>query len=333
VSEPIGHNLERTKRQLSEQTQQRASGHAQTDPHEQYVAIIDGEATGAGVYTATQRAADGSVLNNPRKFDGVDFDHVHDIEGEGNWYCAYDNILAVIARGGDGSQEGYWYIVERLDKDQNPVTFTDRSGDSPSTRIFDRRLAARSNAGNHDSAKFSITHLPQWGTPVIRFYHRTLRFGALGRLIKALNEKVFKLRGENQRTQLDGYIAFKNEGSTSAPDIVPKHNSPKSYTSSTQVKNPDGSVAGRIYWDEAGHIDKSAMPQTIQITHPDGTAGITTCSSPAAGQLLRWNHSSGCWEPTTIEAELKTISGYNASNEQYLKNDSGTLKWLDKASC
>jgi len=57
------------------------------------------------------------------------------------------------------------------------------------------------------------------------------------------------------------------------------------------------------------------------------------CSTPSDGDLFKWDASNGCLQATTIEAELKTISGYNASNEQYLKNNNGTLTWLDKASC
>ena len=105
---------------------------------------------------------------------------------------------------------------------------------------------------------------------------------------------------------------------------------------------------GNLKTDTNGHVDEAtfsggASPDSVYLSGQSGvliqrsgnTAEIKIAfeSTPSDGDLFIWNDTNGTFEPTTIEDELKTVSGYNSNNTQYLRNSTGTLEWVDTASC
>jgi hypothetical protein len=81
---------------------------------------------------------------------------------------------------------------------------------------------------------------------------------------------------------------------------------------------PDWSIVAGTY------IDVSGQTVNVDLTEVADYSG-------AATQLL--GHVAGAIAFDSVDDWLKTITNYNASVPQYLKNDSGTIKWQTATTC
>ena len=277
-------------------------------------AKITGSA-GTGEYTAEEVHPDGTSITNGLSWGSVtEQGPLYDLSGQKGWALDSGEHIVPVAKHEEPSNT-YWYITEVLDLAESPVDFTAWSPGG-SKEQWDRTTPGRSSSGSNDGLKTRYLHDPVWegGDKKLNIAHHENIFGSLGQLVSKLTRKILAFKGDAERNPKQGFITFVNDGDSSEPVIRPQHNAPKSETSvSIIINNGDGSEAGKINFDEAGHNNDSET--TIDLKE----GGINICAgTPAAGDIIYYNSTSGCWsllkEPSGLSIPVLT---YESAQPQW----------------